>query len=184
MPEEANEKPDIRKRVVEDRGFLKKLQLAIPGFRGYRKREDRRAADGLLRKQLADRIQEVRKVADEIRIALAKNMELEMLDDAGALINMLDTVEAKVRHADQGYSGISADVKIMEGEIEKLYEYDYSLIERVENIRKRVDRAYEMALFGDFDGLRSELEGLKRDLREFNALFSRRIEYATETGVL
>jgi len=38
---------DLRTKVEEDRGLLKKIELFLPGFRGYRKKEDLRAADSL-----------------------------------------------------------------------------------------------------------------------------------------
>jgi len=52
--------PDIRDRVEQDRGLLKKIQLVIPGYAGYRRREDIRAADNLLRIQLANQLKGVR----------------------------------------------------------------------------------------------------------------------------
>ena len=48
--------PDIRNQVDDSRGVLKRLQLLIPGFRGYRQLEDLRVADALLRKQVAGTI--------------------------------------------------------------------------------------------------------------------------------
>lgn len=50
---------DLRKKVKEDRGLLKELELAIPGFKGYREREDLRIADSLLRAQLADKLKTI-----------------------------------------------------------------------------------------------------------------------------
>ena len=47
---------DIRNRVDQDRGFLKRLQLLIPGFHGYRVNEDAREADSFLRLQVADKV--------------------------------------------------------------------------------------------------------------------------------
>ncbi|MBU4189406.1 MAG: hypothetical protein KJ886_00210, partial [Candidatus Thermoplasmatota archaeon] len=58
---------DLRKKVEEDRGMLKKIELAIPGFRGYRKREDLRIADSLLRAQLADRLKNVGAQVEQCR---------------------------------------------------------------------------------------------------------------------
>ena len=52
--------PDIRERVEEDRGLIKKIQLKIPGYAGYRRREDIRNADILLRNQVADQVKKVR----------------------------------------------------------------------------------------------------------------------------
>ena len=32
--------PDIRQKVEEDRGLIKKIQLMVPGYRGYRLKDD------------------------------------------------------------------------------------------------------------------------------------------------
>src|SRR5271170_7966430 len=47
---------DIRERVDQDRGTLKRLQMLIPGFRGYRQGEDIREADSYLRMQVATKV--------------------------------------------------------------------------------------------------------------------------------
>ena len=47
---------DLRTKVEDDRGLIKKIQLCIPGFRGYRQKEDLRLADSLLRQQIADEL--------------------------------------------------------------------------------------------------------------------------------
>ena len=49
--------PDIRGEVDESRGLLKKIQLVIPGFKGYRQLDDLRVADALLRKQVSSLLQ-------------------------------------------------------------------------------------------------------------------------------
>ena len=41
---------DIRQRVQEEQGVLKKIQMFVPGFRGYRQREDLRDADRMRQK--------------------------------------------------------------------------------------------------------------------------------------
>ena len=45
---------DLRKRVEEDRGILKRIQIFLPGYSGYRKKEDLRIADSMLRNHVAD----------------------------------------------------------------------------------------------------------------------------------
>jgi hypothetical protein len=61
---------DLRERVKEDRGLLKKLEMAIPGFRGYRKREDLRIADSLLRKQLANNLGDIREKIEQTTLEI------------------------------------------------------------------------------------------------------------------
>ena len=45
---------DILQRVTGEQDFFKKILGKIPGFVGYVEREDRRAADKLLRDTIAD----------------------------------------------------------------------------------------------------------------------------------
>ncbi len=174
---------DLREKVARDRTFLKKLELAIPGFRGYRKREDRRVADSLLRKQLADRLRECTRMAEEIREALASQMELDLIREAGNLVNRLDALESKVRHAEQGYAGVSPDIKVLEDEIERLYEFDYHLIEGIEKLKKLLNSAKESVLMGDMDGYKTQLNAINSGIKDFLSTFNRRIEIITETGV-
>lgn len=173
---------DIRERVSEDRTFLKKLELTIPGFRGYRKREDRRVADALLRKQLADALKECGKQAEEIRNALASQMELDLLKSAGNVVNEINALEAKVRHAEQGYAGIAADIKVLEEEIEKLYEFDYMLIENTKKLRNLLDSANSSMDIGDIESLKTQIRAIRAEIKNFSSLFNKRIETITGTG--
>jgi len=77
---------DFRSRVEEDRGLLKKIELFIPGFKGYREREDIRAADSLLRQQLANRLGEVNKKFENCREELVRATELSLISDAGDIL--------------------------------------------------------------------------------------------------
>ena len=50
---------DMYEEVSEDQDPIKKLASKIPGFSGYIERENRRAADKLLRESIADRYDEI-----------------------------------------------------------------------------------------------------------------------------
>ena len=79
---------DLRDRVTEDRGLLKKIQMAIPGYRGYRIREDLRIADSMLRLQIADRMRdEVLKPLEETREVCSRELELDVMNDMAAVIS-------------------------------------------------------------------------------------------------
>ncbi len=97
---------DLREKVVQDRGIIAQIQRFVPGFSGYRAKEDLRAADSMLRLQLADRIADVRADVEACRAAMVENGEIEGLDRVGGIVNRLKSVETQVRHAEQGYSGI------------------------------------------------------------------------------
>src|SRR2546425_1103826 len=146
--------PDIRDRVEQDRGLLKKIQLVIPGYAGYRRREDIRAADNLLRIQLANQLKGVRGELEDIRDGLAMEGKIQGLQGIGNIIFTVEGLEAKVRHAEGGYSGISATIQIKETELDKLYEYDYAMLASLDKaaavvpmIHNIVVREDEIAVF-------------------------------------
>ena len=78
----------------------------------YRRREDIRAADNILRIQLSDQIKGVRGELESIRDGMAMEGKATGLSTIGNAIFTLEGLEAKVRHAEGGYSGISATIRI------------------------------------------------------------------------
>ena len=119
---------DLRQRVDQDRGTLKRLELLIPGYHGYRRDEDIRAADSLLRRQVADRLRNDRFTAENARTAMTQAGQFGALTDLAPLIADLMQVEPKVRSAEQGYSGIAAAIKVGPAQLDRLYEYDYGFV--------------------------------------------------------
>ncbi len=123
--------PDIRQQVEASRGPLKKLQLLLPGLRGYRKLEDIRVSDELLRNQVADRLDAVKGSLEQLRKQVAASNDLTNLTTVGSLISQTQALSGQVRHAQQGYSGWVAPIAINEDKLNKLYEYDYSFVSSV-----------------------------------------------------
>lgn len=166
---------DIREQVREDRGILKKIQNVIPGFRGYRKREDVRAADKILRLQIADGLVRVREGLEEARKAMVEDYQTKSLDKVGSVINKSRTLEGKVRHAEQGYSGFSPAIRIEEDELNRLYEYDAHLIGAVKHMDEAQANLLSAIHASDETGTRSNLEMIDRQLVEFQRVFEERI---------
>ena len=123
--------PDIRQQVEASRGPLKKLQLLIPGLRGYRKLEDIRVSDELLRNQVADRLDRVKGSLEQLRKQVVSSNDLTNLTAVGSVISQTQAVSGEVRHAQQGYSGWVAPIAINEDKLNKLYEYDYDFVSTV-----------------------------------------------------
>ena len=110
---------------------MKKLQLLIPGLRGYRTKEDIRVSDELLRNQVADRLDKVKGNLEQLRKQMATGGDLTNLTTVGSLISRVQTLSGEVRHAAQGYAGWVAPITINEDKLNKLYEYDYSFVSLV-----------------------------------------------------
>ncbi|MCD1296078.1 hypothetical protein CUJ83_13830 [Methanocella sp. CWC-04] len=172
---------DLREKVVEDRGLISKIQSIIPGFSGYRAREDLRAADNMLRMQMADRIAGARKGLEGCRAVLVDSMSLEHLDRLGALINKFKATEGEVRHAEQGYSGISAKIQVKEDEINKLYEYDYAQVSTIVEIENEVLKLKSVVDSGDSAGIKAGIANVDTKLNEFRETFRKRMILITNT---
>ena len=123
--------PDIRQQVEDNRGIAKKLELLIPGLRGYRSKEDIRVSDALLRNQVADKLDHVKDNLQQLRKQVAAANDLNNLTVVGSLIAQVQTLSGEVRHAAQGYSGWVAPIQIREDKLNKLYDYDYSVVSSV-----------------------------------------------------
>ncbi len=168
---------DLREAVNDDRGVLKKIQLFIPGFSGYRKKEDLRIADSMLRNQVADNFKTSVLIPVEMVRELAANaLELDLMNDIASVLSKAKTLEASIRHAEQGYSGISAAVRIREEELNKLYEYDLSLFETVNSLALQAKEVRGLAEGGDFGAVKTVLFQLKGAMTEFSAVYDRRME--------
>jgi hypothetical protein len=174
---------DLRKKVEEDRGLLKKIELAIPGFRGYRKREDLRIADSLLRAQLADRLKNIVTQLEQCRQDLVKRMELELLEDAARLVNNIQKTENRIRHAEQGYSGISADFRIEVEELNRLYEWDLRLLEDIDKIKSEAAALQSAVNAENRVELKKQLRAVATIIQDFNTTFDKRIEVIGGVGV-
>ncbi len=173
--------PDLRERVEEDRGLLKRIQLHVPGFAGYRRREDIRAADSMLRIQMANMLKDARVTTERAREVLTENYHFKDLDKIGRLINRFQTVEGKVRHAEGGYSGISATIRVEEPELDSLYEYDASLLSDAASMAEEATAL--KAAVGGGDQVPERLAKLTSLLDAFEDTFTKRLIVITGTEV-
>lgn len=174
---------DLRERVEEDRGLIKNIQLAIPGFRGYRKREDIRIADSLLRIQVADAIRDgVMSNLNQIREVLSRSLELSLINEAGSAIQMAKGVEARIRHAEQGYSGISPSYRINEEELHTLYEFDLSMIDLIQDLTRKSGDALNDSRTGSFSSAKEKIADISNGIRNISDIFSKRHEVMANLG--
>jgi hypothetical protein len=165
---------DLRSKVEDDRGLLKKIELLIPGFKGYRRKEDIRIADNLLRKQLADRMGEVNTIFENSRQELSRTMELALISDIGNILKLSRQVENKIRHAEQGYTGISANFRIEEAQLNVMYEWDLTLIQTIDSLKKMAGELLDSIIASD-DSVAWKMGNIHKTLQEFISIFNKRI---------
>ena len=170
---------DLYDQVTADQDPFKKLASKLPGFSGYIERENRRAADKLLRESIADRYEQLWKRVGNIQKDLAAEQEMELLDDLEGATTKLRTFVDKIRTATYGHSGFFDAVKINEEELTRLYTYDLALLEQSDEIGRAVDNV-ETSVGGE--GLPAAVRHLVTLSRELVSTFDRRGEVITASS--
>jgi hypothetical protein len=130
---------DLYERVVSQQDALKKLIAKLPGFKGYFIRSDRRSADKLLRETIADKFQVQWQRLSGIQRDLVTSGHLDVLDDIEIGAIRLRQFIDRVKTAAYGYAGFFDAVKIKEEELEKVYQYDLTLMEMADEVASAID---------------------------------------------
>ncbi|WP_048149138.1 hypothetical protein [Palaeococcus ferrophilus] len=117
----------------KETSIVEKLELAIPGFHGYKQKELLREDDRLVRGKVADVLAQARREVERAlqRCAMVNCQQLMAID---TMRKKLMALESRVRHAEAGYAGYFDRIKFREEEIKKLIEYDAKMLELAEGI--------------------------------------------------
>jgi hypothetical protein len=124
---------------AEHRNWVETILRYIPGFRGYLEKEYRRDSDELQREWLADRLQRSKRAIDELSRPLADAGQIDVLPQVDRLRARLDKLIARIRGAMQGYSGFFDLVRVREDLLDRVYEHDVGLMQRVDAVGESVE---------------------------------------------
>jgi hypothetical protein len=149
-----------------EKNLLEKLADAIPGLKGYRDKESRRDTDKRFREYLANRIDTSSDAIDDIKRRQVNEKRLDGLADWDRLSQKLFKVSNSIRHATYGYSGFFDQVKIQEAELDRLYQYDLSLVADVEALEKSLQATPQLS------DIESKVNALERRVEDRKNLFS------------
>lgn len=157
---------DIFDRVTSEGDIFKKILSKLPVFSGYFERQNRRAADKLMRETIANRFEEQWKRISAVQRSLIGAGAIEYIDDLEAAALKLRQFIDRVRTASYGYAGFFDAIKINEEELTKIYEYDLTML----NLEGDVSHA--------IDNLESSVgtEGLPASIRNLVSLAAQCVE--------
>ncbi|NMB53643.1 MAG: hypothetical protein GYA15_02985 [Leptolinea sp.] len=164
---------DLFDQVTSGEDIFTKLLAKIPGFQGYIERQNRRAADKLLRDTVANEFEEVWRRISTVQSDLTAQGALEYVDDMeSAAIKYRQFID-RVRNASYGYSGLFDAVKINEAELAKIYQYDLTMVNLVDEANRAVD-TIESSI--GTDGLPAAIRNLKSLATKAVDVFNHRSE--------
>jgi hypothetical protein len=113
------------------RNWLERLGTKIPGFRGFQDRELRRDVDKLQRDHLSSELTRLKGALRERARGYTDAGRIAALSGFDRLDRQIDGLSQTVRFADYGATGFFDPVKIGEPELERIYQFDLSLLDDV-----------------------------------------------------
>ena len=158
----------LYEEIVSQRGSLERLVARLSGFRGYQDKQARRQADRMVRDLIASQIKQ--KIDEMIRI----EKHLLELEDGMSLMKQTRYVKGKIQHlydrintATPGYSGMWAQMKIGEDELERIYSFDEAMLNYVDRIDKSLSQLREVS---------DNIEAIDKALNELDDVVSEALD--------
>jgi hypothetical protein len=148
------------------------LDYLIPGYKGYRERDDSRQSDKLFREYLSKELGAEATRLEQAKVELAGSGNLAALNPADQATKILTKVRDRLRFANYGFqSGLFGS----KGETEmvlKVEEYDKGLIDDKDSVRTQVQEIENVLMEGG--NVEPEFRKLGRILREFDEKLNQR----------
>ena len=171
---EVSERETIEK-VKNKQGILDRIQNFFT--LGYGTKEDLRELDKKLRDLIYEDFRDVRHKWEDIYLeALNQNIS-DSSPKFKKIIQLLDRVMEKVRHADYGYAGLM-DRKghIREEELARVLNFDQVLSKNVEDIKQIVTQTYNNMEDENWATISAEIRKIKALLMDFEDKIQERKE--------
>lgn len=166
--------PDLRQTISDHMGKLEWLASKIPGYSGYKEKEQRREADTLLRDHMARQFAEQLSRAEDVASQMLTGPGVMQLDEMGKGNTRLQTLIDKIKTAAQGYAGFFDAVKVKEDELDTLYEFDNQMLLQVDEIAAAIDNVQATLDGGDDSALAPGVRRYVKTVSDCSAAFDKR----------
>ena len=160
-------------KVTEEKDWIDKIQNFLANYIGYFDKERRRDADKMLRTTVASRFQEQWDRISSLQEELVSDGKLDFVDDIEKPAVKLRGLIDRIQGASYGYAGFFDAVRIQSEELNKIYQFDYDLLQNVEFVKSAVDQT--KAAF-DEGAPEEAIDALTEVVQNAIELFNRRDE--------
>jgi len=167
---------DLYEKIKGESTGLGNLLSKIPGLDGYMERGRRREADQILRQTIASRLEEIRLELSRVHQELSRDIvnAIYHAEPLGRADTALMGLIGKINDAPQGYAGFFDAIKVKEDDLARLYAFDESMLNHVDQIGASV-AALEKATRENGD-VEAAIRDLDQALQEANSTFNSRNE--------
>jgi hypothetical protein len=173
---------DLFAKITGESTGLGNLLNKVPGLDGYMERSRRREADALLRRTIADRLEDIRLQFSSVHEEISRDI-IKAIDHAESL-GRVDTrfygLIGKIKDAPVGYAGFFDAVKVKEDDLARIYAFDETMLNHVDQIEAGT-AALNKAARDDGD-VGTTIRDLNRMLQDANETFASRDEVIQGVG--
>ncbi|MEM2074147.1 MAG: hypothetical protein QXG36_07255 [Nitrososphaeria archaeon] len=167
---------DIINKVKEERTLLEKIVSYVPGYHGYKEKELRREADKIVREYTVNKLNEIKTILNDVFKEIADSNDVETFSTANRVSAVLDRLINKIEHANYGYSGFFDAVKVKEEKLDKLLEFDHTILENINSLRDAANNILVQ------ENKKMTLEDFRKKLVELENAFNQRNQVIFEVN--
>ncbi len=119
--------------------YLERLARRLPGFRGYLEKDHRRDSDALVRRAVADRLQQAKGPLDEYASTLVEARQIDALGFVERVRGKIDLLIARAHSPLHGQCGVFDLPRVKEESANRVYACDLRLAAEVDQLESSVD---------------------------------------------
>ena len=156
-----DDKPPIMEKVDDERTLTQKILKLVPGWRGYRIKEERRNADRILRDQMVNRLRRTKDSIEDIRNAVVEGEKEDAYSTIESLTSRTERIISMIEHADYGYRPFFDAIKIKEDDLMNMLRFDTWFVDKVQEFDQRCTDVLAL-IEDDADEALGHLKDLRR----------------------
>ncbi len=155
------------------------LDYLIPGYKGYRLRQESRETDKALRDYISKLLAQDHQRLEDIKVQLTGSGNLAALNPADQCTKVLTKVRDRLRFANYGFSALfeKGQAKVDHERLERVEQFDKELVEQrerlaaqIEEVQKVLDEGGNVAaqfrqLMGTIRGMDQHLDAREQIIR-------------------
>ncbi|MCW4010879.1 MAG: hypothetical protein NWF05_09715 [Candidatus Bathyarchaeota archaeon] len=172
----SDKKDDVYSEVKGQMRLSERIVAFIPGFRGYKEKELRRESDRLLRNHLYLKLSAAKTDLKILSQKLSDRRYFDVLTDMDRLVAKTDRVVEKVNHASYGYTGFFDAVKVKEEALDRMINFDSTLMEGIDALIAEVDAFKSELTSGETKNLKTLIQNVTSKLDSLESTFDKREE--------
>ena len=165
---------DLIDKAKDEMGLVERVLSKVPGLKGYKEKELRREADKSVRDSLARRLEARRRKITALQSELLSSGGLLWMDDVERVVGRLQLLIDRIKTASYGYAPLFDLEKVKEEQLDKLVQFDESLLAEVIRLDEAIS-ALEEAVAAN-ENVKQAIAGVGDLLSALNETFGRREE--------